>query len=228
MVGVTQCGDKKGTAALAKLRVLLADDHRLMLEAVRLALETDGDFEVVAAVTEATRVLPLVADLLPNLVVLDVRMPQLDGITCLKRIRERFPDVAVVMLSSSEEPAIMSEALANGAAAFVLKHIDPRDLAGVLRQAISGTVFQSTGIFATGGAATAVQAGITAKEHEILNLLSVGLSNKEIAKELWVAEQTVKFHLSNIYRKLEVKNRTSAIRTAQARGLITDPLLQEA
>jgi DNA-binding NarL/FixJ family response regulator len=199
-----------------------------MLEAVRAAVDGEVDFEVVAATTEATKVLPLVADLLPDLVVLDVRMPQLDGITCLKRIRERFPEVVVVMLSASEDPAIMREALEEGAAAFVLKHIDPLDLAGVLRQALAGTVFQSAGIFASAGAHLAADSGLTVKEHEILNLLSSGMSNRQIAQELWVAEQTVKFHLTNIYRKLEVKNRTAAIHAAQSRGLITDPLLQEA
>jgi DNA-binding NarL/FixJ family response regulator len=212
---------------MSKLKVLLADDHRLMLEAVRVAIAGEDDFEVVAVTTEATRVLALVADVRPDLVVLDVRMPELDGITCLKRIRERFPKVVVVMLSASEDPAIMSGALANGAAAFVLKHIDPHELPGVLRQAVAGTVFQSAGVFASAGANLAADSGLTVKEHEILNLLSLGMSNRQIAQELWVAEQTVKFHLSNIYRKLEVRNRTAAIHAAQSRGLITDPLLQE-
>ena len=213
---------------MAKTRVLLADDHRLMLEAVRVALDEDGGFEVVAATTEATKVLPLVANLLPEVVVLDVRMPQLDGITCLKRIHAGFPDVVVVMLSASEDPAVIKEAMENGARAFVLKHLDPRELGGVIRQAITGTLFQSPGVFAAASATIAAEAGLTIKEHEILNLLSAGLSNQKIAKELWIAEQTVKFHLTNIYRKLGVKNRTAAVQTAQARGLISNPLLQEA
>ena len=216
------------SAAVAKTRVLLADDHRLMLEAVRVALEDDGDFEIVAATAEATKVLPLVAELLPEVVVLDVRMPQLDGITCLKRIRAGFPDVVVVMLSASEDPTVIREAMENGARAFVLKHLDPRDLGGVIRQALAGTVFQSTGVFANAAATIAAEAGLTAKEHEILNLLSTGLSNAGIAKELWVADQTVKFHLTNIYRKLQVKGRTAAVQAARSKGLITNPLLQEA
>ena len=92
-----------GDCGLAKMRVLLADDHRLMLEAVRVSLEQDGDFEIVAATTDATKVLPLMAEAQPDVVVLDVRMPQLDGITCLKRIRGAHPDVVVVMLSASED-----------------------------------------------------------------------------------------------------------------------------
>jgi NarL family two-component system response regulator LiaR len=213
---------------VVKTRVLLADDHRLMLEAVRFALEEDGDFEIVGATTEATKVQGLVAELQPDVVLLDVRMPQLDGITCLKRIHAAFPEVAVVMLSASEDPAVIAAAMENGASAFVLKHLDPRDLGGVIRQARSGVVFQSAGLFAEASATLAAEAGLTSKEHQILNLLSTGLSNAAIAKELWVADQTVKFHLSNIYRKLKVKGRTAAVEVARQRGLITNPLLQEA
>ncbi len=209
------------------MRVLLADDHRLMIEAVRVALDADEDFEVVGTTTDATTVLPLVAETSPDVVVLDVRMPRLDGITCLRRIRERHPDVAVVMLSASEEPAIMSEALQNGASAFVLKHIDPRDLASVLRQALAGTVFQSAGAYGGSTDALAAGAGLTPKELQVLQALARGLQNQQIAQELWLAEQTIKFHLSNVYRKLGVRNRTEAVQQAVRRGLISNPLLQE-
>ena len=212
---------------MTKVRVLLADDHRLMLEAVRFALDDDGGFEVVGATTEGPKVPTLVAELLPDVVVLDVRMPQLDGITCLKRIRESFPDVVVVMLSASEDPATIREAMESGARAFVLKHLDPSELGDVIRQAVAGNVFESPSVFAEESAARAAEAGLTEKEHQILNLLSTGLTNAEIAKELWVANQTVKFHLSNVYRKLRVNGRTAAVEVARRRGLITNPLLQE-
>ncbi len=213
---------------MAKTRVLLVDDHRLMLEAVRFALEEDGDFEIVGATTESTKVQGLVAELKPDVVLLDVRMPQLDGITCLKRIHAAFPEVVVVMLSASEDQAVIAAAMENGATGFVLKHLDPRELGGVIRQALGGVVFKSAGLFAEASATLAAEAGLTVKEHQILNLLSTGLSNAAIAKELWVADQTVKFHLSNIYRKLKVKGRTAAVEAARQRGLITNPLLQEA
>lgn len=213
---------------MAKLRVLLADDHGLMLEAVRLALTQDGDFEVVAATTEATKVLALVKEHLPDVVVLDVRMPQLDGITCLKRIRAGFPAVVVVMLSASEEPTIIEEAMANGAGAFALKHIDPRDLGAVIRQARAGTVFQSTSVFASSAAKITAAVGLTVKEGEVLNRLACGLSNGEIAKELWLSPQTVKFHLSSVYRKLDVSSRMAAVEKGREKGLISNPLLQEA
>ncbi len=115
---------------------------------MRVALDEDGDFEIVAATTEATQVLPLVKEFEPDVALLDVRMPQLDGLTCLKRIRAGFPDVVVIMLSASEEQAVIKEPMANGARAFILKHIDPRDLGAVIRQAIVGTAFQSVSVFA--------------------------------------------------------------------------------
>ena len=208
---------------MSKLRVVLADDHQLMIEAVRVALESDGDFEVVGSTTDATKILGLVAETVPDVVVLDVRMPLLDGITCLNRIHHRHPDVKVVMLSASEDPMLAAQALEGGASAFVLKQIDPRDLGGVLRQVVHGTVLQTVGVPASlSSSRQAAEAGLTAKEQEVLQALARGLSNQQIAKELWLAEQTVKFHLSNIYRKLRVSNRTEAARWAHVNGLVGD------
>jgi DNA-binding NarL/FixJ family response regulator len=212
---------------VAKTRVLLADDHRLIVEAVRAALEEDGGFEVVGVASDATKILPLVGELVPEVVVLDVAMPRLDGITCLKRIRSAFPDVVVVMLSASEDPAIRKEAIELGARAFALKHLDPAQLGHVIRQALEGSVFESEGVFEEAYATVGAEAGLTVKELQILNLLSTGRTNTEIGTELWIAEQTVKFHLSNIYRKLGAKGRTAAVQAAQRRGLISNPLLRD-
>jgi len=213
---------------MAKLRILLADDHRLMIEAVRVALEADGDFEVVGFTTDATKIVGLVSETSPDVVVLDVRMPLLDGIACLNRIRQRSPEVKVVMLSASEDPTLAAQALEGGASAFVLKQIDPRDLGSVLRQVVNGTVFQTVGVpAALSSSRQATEAGLTAKEQEVLAALARGLSNQQIAKELWLAEQTVKFHLSNIYRKLEVRNRTEAVQHAVRRGFVSNPIFHE-
>jgi len=103
--------------------------------------------------------------------------------------------------------------------------IDPRDLGSVLRQVVNGTVFQTVGVPATlSSSRQATEAGLTAKEQEVLAALARGLSNQQIAKELWLAEQTVKFHLSNIYRKLDAANRTEAVRLAYQRGIIDNPI----
>ena len=211
---------------MASLRVVIADDHRLMLEAIRTALEQAPDIEVVGEATSGSQVLPLVGQTDPDVVVLDVRMPGMDGLTCLDRLQQRHPHVKVVMLSAADDRQLIETALSHGASAFILKHIDPRDLASALRQACDGSVFRTLGEAPQNGAA-AKEAGLTSSEVRVLKAMAVGLANKEIAKELWLSEQTVKFHLRNIYRKLDVANRTEASRFAYQHGLIGNPFLEE-
>jgi DNA-binding NarL/FixJ family response regulator len=206
------------------MRVVIADDHRLMLDGIRRALEADGGFEIVGETQNGTQVLPLVSETKPDLVLLDVRMPHMDGLACLDEIHRRFPEMKVVMLSASTSSELIEAALRRGATAYIAKSVDPVDLPSALRQAIEGNVFSATAFSgpAEGGGARA--AGLTDRETSILRALARGLSNEEIAKELWVTQQTVKFHLTNIYRKLGVKNRTEATRLAYQQGLVESPL----
>jgi len=202
------------------IRVLIADDHRLIVEGTKQALEKAGGFEVVGEAVNGVQVLPLVRRLKPELVLLDLRMPQMDGLTCLSKIRKEFPDVKVAMLSVSQEPELIQTALKRGASAYIVKSIDPADLAAALRQAIDGNVFTTAGVMEDPGQRAARDAGLTDRELVIVRAVARGLSNEAIAKELWVAEQTVKFHLTNIYRKLGVSNRTEAARYAFEQGLV--------
>jgi DNA-binding NarL/FixJ family response regulator len=201
--------------------VVLADDHRLLLEAVRATLEDDGGFEVVAAVESSAEVLQVLARDLPDLVVLDVGMPGTDGFVCLQTIRDRYPDLKVAMLSGIEEPRVARRALRLGASAFVKKHVDPRDLPAVLRHAVEETVVSQPPGFQDGGdELEAIRALLTASEFAVLEALARGLVNKQIAADLKIAPQTVKFHLTNVYRKLGVANRTEAIRYAFEQGIV--------
>ena len=194
------------------MRVVIADDHRLVLDGIRRALEEDGDFEIVGETQSGTQVLPLVGRTKPDLVLLDVRMPHMDG-----------PDVKVVMLSASTGSDLIEASLRRGAAAYVVKTVNPDDLPGTLRQALEGNVHTAIGMEeAERSGAKAL--GLTDRELTILEALARGLSNDQIAKEFWVAPQTVKFHLTNIYRKLGVKNRTEATRLAYQHGLVESPL----
>ena len=202
------------------VRVLIADDHRLMVEGTKQALERAGGFEVVGEAVNGVQVLPLIRRLKPQLVLLDLRMPQMDGLTCLAKVRKEFPDIKVAILSVSQDPELIQTALKRGASAYIVKSIDPEDLAAALRQAIDGNVFTTAGVTEDPGERAARDVGLTERELVIVRAVARGLSNEAIAKELWVAEQTVKFHLTNIYRKLGVSNRTEAARYAFEQGLV--------
>jgi DNA-binding NarL/FixJ family response regulator len=206
------------------VRVLIADDHPLILAGIKRALEEDDQFEVVAEARVGSQVLPLVSQTNPDLALLDLRMPEMDGLTCLDRIRKEHPKVKVVILSVSTDPEVVQTVLNHGASAYVVKSVNPIDLSSALRQALEGTVFSAVGLPEKTAQEDAVKAaGLTERETTILKALARGLSNEAIGKELWVAQQTVKFHLTNIYRKLEVKNRTEAARYAYEHGLIDKP-----
>jgi DNA-binding NarL/FixJ family response regulator len=209
---------------MRRLKVLVVDDQRLMLDAIRMLLEREEDLSVVACVDSGEKVLALVGQTGPDVVLLDVRMPGMDGLTVLESLRERYPSIAVVMLSAIEDPALVRAALQRGAAAFVLKRVDPRDLAAAVRQVTSGSIFRPLDPSAANPAAAHEEAGLSRRELSILAALEAGGSNREIAGRLFVAEQTVKFHLTNIYRKLGVSSRTEAVHHAYQHGLLERPL----
>lgn len=206
------------------LKVLLADDHRLTLAGVRRVLDESGDIIVVGEAYSGEDVLPLVRSTGPDLVVLDLQMPKMDGLSCLDLIRRHHPDVKVVIFSATTAVPEISTAFQSGASAYVLKTVNPLDLPAVIRQAAEGTVFYPPPAVAAPAAKETND--LTERERTILAAVMRGLSNKAISQEFWVTEQTVKFHLSNVYRKLGVPNRTAAARFAHEHGLIDANELQ--
>lgn len=202
------------------LKILLADDHPVVLEGVRRALEADGGFEVVGETLHGTEVMPLVGRLHPQVVLLDICMPRIDGLTCLDRIRAVHPDVKVVICSMSSEPEEVQEAFRRGAAGYIVKNVNPRDLPSAVRQAVDGTAYHAMGLPAIAEDPIGRSTGLTERELEITKAVARGLSNKAIGKELWITEQTVKFHLGNIFRKLSVTNRTEVARWALSKGIV--------
>jgi DNA-binding NarL/FixJ family response regulator len=211
---------------MAFLKVVIADDHRLMLEAIRNTLAQADDIEIVGEASSGSQVLPIVGQTDPDLVLLDYRMPEMDGLACLDRLQDRYPNVKVVMLSATDDPQLIEAALSRGASAFIVKHIDPYDLPSALRQAFEGSVYRTLGTAPQEDGAAAKDAGLTTSELRVLKAMALGMSNKEIAKELWLSEQTVKFHLRNIYRKLDVANRTEASHFAYEHALIGNPFFE--
>jgi DNA-binding NarL/FixJ family response regulator len=203
------------------LRVLVADDHRLMLAAVRRALADAEDFEIVGEVSVGSHVVPAVRETKPDVVLLDMRMPELDGLACLERLRKHDPGIAVVILSSYSDEAQIEAARAGGALGYVVKTVEPVDLATVLRSALSGEPFAVWGAEAQPDGAPAPGAiPLSEREGAVLEAVARGLSNREIGRQLWISEQTVKFHLRNVYRKLGISSRTEAARYAYRTGLV--------
>jgi DNA-binding NarL/FixJ family response regulator len=213
-----------------KSRVVVADDHQLIVEAIARVFEDDGGFEIIGTAASGVQVAPLVGRTLPDLVLLDLNMPVLDGLSCLAMLREKHPGIPVVVFSGAEQGKEIEQALSTGAAAFVKKSINPADLPAIMRQALSGDVYYS---MPTIDVASLVErrresaneqmreeTGLTARELEILGAVSEGLSNREVGKKLFLSDQTVKFHLHNIYAKLRVSNRTEAAGVAHELGLL--------
>lgn len=208
------------------LRVAIADDHRLMLDGIKRALETAPDIKVVGEAMSGEEMLTLVPRVRPDVVILDLRMPKGDGLSTLAALRKDYPDLKIIILSMFEDSEHIDQALHQGASGYVVKSINPLDLPSTIRQVVEGTVYHPRG---RGGEAAGTPGGaggsghpggLTDRELSILRLVAEGLSNLDIASKLYVTEQTVKFHLSNIYRKLGVGNRTEATRYAYRNSLI--------
>ena len=201
------------------IRVLLADDHRLILDALREAFSGVEGIEIVGTASDGRQVVPLITRTNPDIVLLDMRMPEMDGLTCLDRIRKHNPSVKVVMLSAFDDPTRIRAALKRGASAYIVKTVNPVDLPAAIRQVVQPTIYFAA---PSSDDDEAAAAGLTERETAMLRALARGLSNAAISKEFWVTEQTVKFHLTNIYRKLGVKNRTEATRFAYQNGLVDE------
>ena len=198
------------------IRVLMVDDHGLMVEAVRLALDRENDIELVGDARRGADVLPAVARRQPDVVLLDIRLPDIDGLDVLAELHARYPQVRVVMLSAIDDPEVAREALRRGATAYLDKQSDPARLAATIRRASAGG--SSTPARRADRHGTDV--GLTQREREILSRVAAGRKNGEIAEELFLTEQTIKYHLTNVYRKLGVDGRTGAVRFWFEQGVI--------
>jgi DNA-binding NarL/FixJ family response regulator len=212
----------------SKRTAVVLDQHPMWLEAVEVILERIG-VEVQGKTTDPDELLDLVDLHRPDVLVTSIELSRddVDGIACLQLARERQPSLKAIVLSSYEDPLHIEAALAAGAVAYVIKSAHPDDFAAAIRQSFEHSVFmagtQLTAPAPEHADATPDDRGLTRRELEILRLVAEGHSNAQLAKMLWVTEQTVKFHLSNIYRKLDVSNRTEASRWAQVQGLLPPP-----
>lgn len=204
---------------------VLVDQHPLWLDTVEQVVRRI-EVEVVGKETSTSGALAKLEEFRPDLLITGIRMSEgePDGVALVRQATERFQDLKVIVLSMYDDSQHVEAAFSAGAVAYVLKTAHPDDLTSAIRQAFQHSIFLA-GTRLTPAPPVAQlddSPGLTRRELEILQLVAEGHSNAELARMLWVTEQTVKFHLANVYRKLGVKNRTQAARWAHEHGLLTD------
>ncbi|MEV4219320.1 response regulator transcription factor [Nonomuraea sp. NPDC049725] len=214
------------------IRILLADDEAMIRAGVRAILASDPDLEVVAEAGDGREAVDLAISHHPDVALLDIRMPRLDGLAAAAEIRRAAPGTAVVMLTTFGEDDYIAKALDVGANGFLLKSGDPRELIAGVHAVAGGAAYLSPkvaqrvieqlagGRMARGAAARDRIAGLTDREREVLALLGAGLSNAEIARTLHIVEGTVKAYVSAILTRLDVRNRVQAAIIAHEAGLV--------
>ena len=205
------------------ITVVIADDHPFVRHGLRTYLETLDDMDVAGEAANGAEAVELVERLLPDVVLMDLVMPELDGIGAIRRIREVAPSTRVIALTSFADDEKVFPAIKAGAAGYLLKDVRPADLADAVRKASRGEALLAPSVAArlmqeVSGARPA-PAGLTDRELEVLRLIARGMSNKQIARELVVSEKTVKTHVSNILAKLHLDDRTQAALYAVREGL---------
>lgn len=216
---------------MSAIKLLIADDQELIRESLSIVLNMDDEIEIVGLAENGAEAIELCEQDQPSTILMDINMPEMDGISATKIIKQRWPDIKVIILTTFQEVHHVIEALTIGAEGYLLKAIHPKDLlAGIklihkggtlLPQDLAKLLVQQINIPET----PAMQGNknkydLTEREEEVLECIAQGLSNKHIAERLFLSEGTVKNYISNIYHKLDVKDRFQAAQKAQQEELI--------
>ena len=204
------------------VRVVIADDHPVVRSGIRGMLASDPGFDVVGEAADGAEAVALTTRELPDVVLMDLRMPALDGASATAEIRARCPETQVLVLTTYDTDADIVRALEAGAIGYLLKDVPHEEITRAVRAAARGEPALAPAVAERlmDRARDATGDALTAREIDVLRLAAHGLSNSEIAKELFVSSTTVKAHLTHIYRKLGVGDRTAAVTTALERQII--------
>ncbi len=211
--------------------ILIADDQSLFREGLHTLLSVQPEFEVIGEASNGEEVLKLAAEQLPDVVLMDLRMPGIDGVSATRMLHEKFPQIKVIVLTTFDDDEDVFEGLRAGAVGYLLKDVPSSKLFEAIRAAAKGEYFLLPSITAkivselkrvsTPGVRNAeLVEALSGREMEVLKLVSGGMSNKEIAETLVISEGTVKNHLSNILAKLSARDRIQAVEIARRIGLL--------
>lgn len=210
------------------VRLILADDHPLIRQGLRGMLETSDEVEVVAEASNGRELIDLVRIHAPDVVVVDIRMPEMDGLEAVRAIRKHHPAVRALMLTVHDEEAYVHEAILAGASGYLLKTVSPAELIKGIKTVAEGKAILHPAVtrqlideFAELSRTQGRPASnLSKREQEVLQLLAYGKSNKEIARALGIGSQTVKTHIAHIFAKMGASDRTGAVAIALRRGLV--------
>jgi two-component system, NarL family, response regulator YdfI len=209
------------------IKILIADDHLIIRQGLRLILETENDFEIVGEASDGAEAISLCKKLKPDVVLMDLRMPNMDGLTAIEKLHVEQPEIAVVILTTFNEDDLMLRGLQAGAHGYLLKDTDRNTLFNTIRAAARGETLLKPEIMARVLSQNNITKTIsnepinlTDRELEVLVSVARGERSKEIASHLNISERTVKAHLASIYGKLGVDSRAAAIAVAAQKGLL--------
>lgn len=216
---------------MSPIRVMIVDDHLIVREGLRLILETADGIEIAGEASDGAECLALIPDCRPDVILMDLQMPRMDGITAIGHLRRDHPEIAIVILTTYNEDDLMIRGLQAGARGYLLKDTSREVLLNTIQAAARGETLLKPEILArvlsarpTPGPAPAPQTGftLTERELEVLQAAARGERNKEIAYKLGITERTVKAHLASIYQKFGVDSRAAAVAVAAQKGLLAE------
>lgn len=193
---------------------MIVDDQRLMREGLKIIIDLEQDLNVVQLAENGRSALDKIESSRPDVILMDIRMPVMNGVECTRIIKEKYPNIKVIILTTFDDDEFIMEALKNGAVGYILKDLSSEKLVEAIRDVYNGNSIMQPEIAAkvishvTGRSTPNIQSELTNREKEILKLVGKGMSNKEITKILYISEGTVKNYISNLYSKLDIEDRS--------------------